>query len=150
MTQPQPSFNPNPSKPKLRLPQGACDTHFHVFGPPQRFPYAAERAYTPHEAPKETLFQLHAHLGIQRGVVVQSAAHGYDNSASADLIAARPADYRGIALVRTDIAPGELQKLNGQGFRGARFNYMTHLGAGSPIEEVLRLAGRLEIGRAHV
>jgi 2-pyrone-4,6-dicarboxylate lactonase len=138
------SYNPSPSKPKLRLPQGACDTHFHVFGPPQRFPFAAERAYTPHEAPKETLFQLHAHLGIERGVVVQSAAHGYDNSASADLIAARPTDYRGVALVRTDIAPGELQKLNGQGFRGARFNYMTHLGAGSPIEEVLRLADKLE------
>ena len=74
------SYNPNPSKPKLRLPQGACDTHFHVFGPPQRFPYAAERAYTPDEAPKETLFKLHEHLGIERGVVVQSAAHGYDNS----------------------------------------------------------------------
>ena len=137
------SYNPNPSKPKLRLPQGACDTHFHVFGPPARFAYAADRAYTPHEAPKETLFQLHAHLGIERGVVVQSAAHGYDNSASADLIAARPAEYRGVALVRTDIAPTELEKLNAQGFRGARFNYMAHLGAASPIEEVLRLAARL-------
>src|SRR5204863_8316427 len=99
------SYNPSPSKPKLRLPQGACDTHFHVFGPPQRFPYAAERAYTPDEAPKETLLKLHEHLGIERGVVVQSAAHGYDNSASADLIAARPAPSPGVALVRTEIAP---------------------------------------------
>ena len=33
MAEPQPSFNPRPSKPRLALPRGACDTHFHVFGP---------------------------------------------------------------------------------------------------------------------
>jgi 2-pyrone-4,6-dicarboxylate lactonase len=144
MTEPQASFNPNPSKPKLRLPQGACDTHFHVFGPRQRFAFSKDRSYTPPcDAPKETLFALHELLGIERGVVVQSAAHGLDNSVAADLIAARPSSYRGIALVPTDIGHGELQKLNAQGFRGARFNYMAHLGAGSPIEDVLRLAKRL-------
>jgi predicted TIM-barrel fold metal-dependent hydrolase len=41
------SFHPSPSKPRLRLPRGACDTHFHVFGPRERFPYAADRSYTP-------------------------------------------------------------------------------------------------------
>jgi 2-pyrone-4,6-dicarboxylate lactonase len=144
MTQAKASFNPNPGKPRLRLPQGACDAHFHVFGPPERFPYAKDASYTPAtEAPKEALFKLHEHLGIERGVVVQSAAHGFDNSAAADLIAARPSGYRGVALIHTDIASGELQKLNAQGFRAARFNYMRHLGAGSPIEDVLRLAGRL-------
>jgi 2-pyrone-4,6-dicarboxylate lactonase len=77
MAEPSPSFNPNPRKPKIRLPHGACDTHFHVFGPRARFPFSADRSYTPTcDAPKETLFALHKHLGIERGVVVQSAAHG--------------------------------------------------------------------------
>src|SRR5688572_31122488 len=82
------------SKPRLELPRGACDTHFHVFGPQARFAFASNRAYTPADAPKERLFALHEELGIDRGVVVQSAAHGFDNSAAADLIAARRSDYR--------------------------------------------------------
>lgn len=138
------SFKPNPGKPGLKLPPGACDTHFHVFGPQARFPFAADRSYTPDsEAPKETLFKLHEHLGIQRGVVVQSAAHGYDNAAAADLIQAGKGSYVGVALVSTDIEDQELQRLHGQGFRGARFHYMSHLGAGSPIDEVLAFAKRL-------
>jgi 2-pyrone-4,6-dicarboxylate lactonase len=133
-----------PSKPKLELPDGACDTHFHVFGPQASFPYAADRSYTPAgDAPKEALFALHAHLGIERGVVVQSAAHGYDNSAAADLIAARPRAYRGVALVRTGIDNAALEKLNRQGFLGARFHYVKHLASGPSIEQVMEFAKRL-------
>jgi 2-pyrone-4,6-dicarboxylate lactonase len=140
----QPSFHSSPRKPKLQLPRGACDTHFHVFGPQARFPFAAERSYTPTcDAPKETLFALHAHLGIDRGVVVQSAAHGMDNTAAADLIAARPEAYRGVALVPTNVDAAELRRLTDQGFLGARFHYMKHLGSGAPIEEVIAFGKRL-------
>ena len=53
MNEPSPSFKMNPRKPKLKLPRGACDTHFHVFGPHQHFPFAPERSYTPTcDAPK--------------------------------------------------------------------------------------------------
>jgi 2-pyrone-4,6-dicarboxylate lactonase len=138
------SFHPSPTKPKLELPRGACDTHFHVFGPRSRFPYAEERSYTPAaDAPKETLFALHTHLGIERGVVVQSAAHGYDNGAAADLIQAGKGRYLGVALVPTNIGDEELESLDAQGFCGARFHYMEHLGTGSPIEEVVKFANRL-------
>jgi 2-pyrone-4,6-dicarboxylate lactonase len=135
-------------KPKLKLPPGSCDTHFHVFGPQRVFPYAPERSYTPAaEAPKESLFALHAMLGIERGVVVQSNAHGLDNSASADLIAAQPAAYRGVALVSPDIDAKELRRLDSQGFRGARFHFMKHLGKGATIEQIMVLAPRLaELG----
>ena len=138
------SFNPSPSKPRLKLPPGACDTHFHVFGPQQRFPFAPDRSYTPAgDAPKETLFALHKHLGISRGVVVQSAAHGFDNAAAAGLIAARRNDYAGVALVPASLSSRELKRLDEQGFRGARFHFTRHLGTTAPIEEVMRLAARL-------
>src|SRR5436305_11384907 len=128
-------------KPKLKLPRGACDAHFHVFGPQRVFPYAPERSYTPAaEAPKESLFSLHEMLGIERGVVVQSNAHGLDNAASADLIAARPTAYRGIALVAPKIETEALRRLDAQGFCGARFHFMSHLGKGAPIEEVMQFA----------
>jgi 2-pyrone-4,6-dicarboxylate lactonase len=138
------SYLATPGKPKLKLPAGACDTHFHVFGPARGCPYAPERAYTPvGEAPKEKLFALHGFLGLERGVVVQSNAHGLDNSASADLIAARPASYRGIALVAPAVSDAELKTLDAQGFRGARFHFMKHLGRATGIDEILALAKRL-------
>src|SRR6478672_7827897 len=150
MSDPKPSFHPAPSKPSLKLPRGACDVHFHVFGPQAKFPFAAGRSYTPADAPKEKLFALHKHLGIERGVVVQSAAHGFDNSAAADLIAARRDDYLGVALVPTTASVEELKKLHAQGFRGVRFNYMKHLGEGTPVGEVLRFAAKLADLRWHL
>lgn len=143
MSEPKPSFLANPRQPKLKLPRGACDVHFHVFGPAARFPFAASRSYTPADAPKEKLFAMHKHMGIDRGVVVQSAAHGFDNSAAADLIAARKSDYLGVALLPTETSESQLKKLHEQGFRGARFNYMKHLGEGTPIEEVIAFGNKL-------
>ena len=140
------SFHPSPRKPRLALPHGACDTHFHVFGPQAAFPFAAERRFTPGDAPKDKLYALHTHLGIERGVVVQSAVHGYDNSAAADLMKGKK-QYLGIALVPPDAPSPILSTLHSEGFRGARFQYMRHLGQAVPIEDVLRFAARLaEIG----
>ena len=143
MDQSQPSFLSGPSRPELKLPPGACDTHFHVFGPHARFPFAEKRSYTPADAPKDKLFALHQHLGIERGVVVQSAAHGFDNSAAADLIASRKDGYVGVALAPVSTSSEELQNLDRQGFCGVRFNYMKHLGEGTPIEDVMAFASKL-------
>jgi 2-pyrone-4,6-dicarboxylate lactonase len=143
MNQPSPSFKAKPRTPRLKLPPGACDTHFHVFGPHKRFPFAPERSYTPAgDAPKETLFAMHAQMGIERGVVVQSAAHGFDNSAAADLLAANK-NYRGVALAPAATPTVELKQLHQLGFRGVRFHYMEHLGNGDRIEDVLAMATRL-------
>lgn len=143
MTEPKPSYHPNPSRPKLVLPEGACDAHFHVFGPQARFPFPANRTYTPADAPKERLFALHDHLGIGRGVVVQAGAHGFDNSAAADLIASRPGKYVGVALLPVSVSDDDLKNHARQGFRGVRFNYMGHLGKPEPVENVLALAKRI-------
>lgn len=125
------------------LPAGACNAHCHVFGPPDRFPYAAGAFQPAAEAPKEALFALNDRLDLQRCVVVQSACHGFDNRATEDAVAARQHSYRGIALLPTDVPDAELRRLDAAGFRGVRFNYMAHLGGGTPIDQVLALAGRL-------
>ena len=145
-----PSFHPSPRRPVLALPEGACDAHVHVFGPHARFPFDPGRAYTPGEAPKERLFALHDHLGIERCVVVQSNAHGFDNRATADALAARPGAYVGIALVPLDVADAELQRLDAAGFRGVRFNFARHLGNATPIADVMAFAQRLVPLRWHL
>ena len=138
-----PTWTATPSKPKLKLPPGACDAHVHVFGPRARFPFAAGRSYTPSDAPKETLFKLHEFLGIERCVIVHTAAHGYDLSVTADAMAAKSGAYLGVALVPSTISMDELKRLDAQGFRGARFHYMKHLGAGEPIDAVIDFGKRL-------
>jgi 2-pyrone-4,6-dicarboxylate lactonase len=140
---PAQSFHSSPRRPRLALPPGACDAHVHVFGPVARFPFDPARSYTPCEAPKEQLFALHAHLGVGRCVIVQSNAHGYDNAASADAIAAKGGDYLGIALVPLTIGDAELKALDAAGFRGARFHYMRHLAPAAPIDDVIAFASRL-------
>ena len=42
-----PYWMASPSKPKLKLPPGASDSHVHIFGPRKRFPFAEGRNYTP-------------------------------------------------------------------------------------------------------
>jgi 2-pyrone-4,6-dicarboxylate lactonase len=126
------------------LPAGACNAHCHVFGPRDRFPYPAGAAYaTQADAPRDALFALNERLGLQRCVIVHTAAHGLDLRVTADAIAARPDHYRGIALL--DVAAGdtELRRLHTAGFRGVRFHYMGHLGTPTPIDQVIAFAARL-------
>jgi len=143
MAEPRPSFLASPSRPKLKLPAGACDTHVHVFGPHGIFPFAENPPFTPADAPKEKLFALHAMLGIQHCVIVQSTCHGFDNRVVADAIAAKQGDYCGVALVPPTVEDAELRRLDALGFCGVRFNFMKHLGKGAGIEEAIALSARL-------
>jgi 2-pyrone-4,6-dicarboxylate lactonase len=143
MTTPVQTFNPKPSRPSLHLPAGACDAHVHVFGPATRFPFADSRNFTPADAPKGALFELHRILGISRCVIVQSAIHGFDNSAAEDAIEAGGGHYLGVALVPHTVPDAELQRLKAAGFRGVRFNFMPHLGKGATPQQVMELTQRL-------
>ena len=140
----------HPSRPSLRLPPGACDSHVHVFGPTARFLYAPGRRATPLEAPKETLFALHRALGIERCVIVQSITHGTDNRVVEDAIAAGQGRYLGIALVETDVPDAELERLALAGFRGVRFNFMRHIATTAGVDAVLALTPRLAAVGMHL
>ncbi len=124
-------------KPAFRPPPGSCDAHCHVFGPAAVFPYAPNRRYTPEDAPKEELFALHRHLGIDRTVIVQANCHGTDNRVVLDAIAADPARIRGVAVVNGNFTDADYRKLHEGGIRGVRFNFVKHLG-GAPDMGVFR------------
>src|SRR5215470_11785784 len=123
-------------RPRFQLPPGACDAHNHVFGPAAKFPYAPERRYTPEDAPKEALAALHAHLGVERAVIVQASCHGKDNRAMLDAIADAP-EKRYAALDRG-------------GIRGVRFNFVRHLGGTPDMDVFHRVIDRIKDRGWHV
>jgi len=140
IAEPLPSYHPAPSRPRLRLPAFACDAHAHVLGPRTRFPFAKGRTLTPADAPKERLFALHEKLGIARGIVVQSACHGFDNFVITDAIAAKGGAYRGVALVPADVPLNELRRLDALGFCGARIDFSLQK---TSMEKAAALTARL-------
>jgi len=101
----------------------ACDCHVHVFDP-DRFPYAANRAYTPGKARVQALTALHKGMGFSRVVVVQPSIYGTDNACLLDAIAQLGLDRaRGIAVVDLAmVTDEELAHLHAGGVRGIRLN----------------------------
>lgn len=142
--------HPNPKKPDIALPNGACDAHCHVFGPSNLFPYSSSATYTPEDAPKEQLFALHKHLGIERSVIVQASCHGKDNSAMVDALVAGDGNYRGIAMVTRSVTEAKLKELHDAGVRGVRFNFVTHLGKAADFDSVREIVAKIKPFGWHV
>jgi len=131
-------------KPAFKLLPGATDAHCHVFGPGDKFPYSPNRRYTPEDAPKEMLRALHDYLGISRAVIVQASCHGLDNAAMLDCIASDPKRYRGVAIVNDTFTDKDFQKLHDGGVRGARFNFVKHLGGAPDMAVFDRVIDRIK------
>jgi predicted TIM-barrel fold metal-dependent hydrolase len=120
--------DPDTRTPAYRMPPGACDSHCHVFGPADRFPYAPDRAYTPPDAPYEDLVRLHRVLGVERAVIVHASCHGSDMRVTLDAIARSGGAMRGVAVVDPGVTDADLAALDAGGIRGVRFNFVKHLG----------------------
>ena len=123
-----PGPDPDTKIPQFKLPPLACDAHCHIFGPHAKYPYAADRPYTPPDAGLEDFRALHAKLGVSRAVIVNASVHGTDNRVALDAIAASNGAYRAVANIDDTITERELRELHDGGFRGCRFNFVRHLG----------------------
>ncbi|MEW6688837.1 MAG: amidohydrolase family protein [Pseudomonadota bacterium] len=111
-----------PSQP---LPPGAADCHMHVLGPFERYPLAAERAYTAGEAPIALHERMKRDVGLERTVLVQASGHGFDNGAMLAALSELGARGRGVAVVPTDCPGKDLEAMHAAGVRGARLNLVT-------------------------
>jgi 2-pyrone-4,6-dicarboxylate lactonase len=136
-------FHPAPRRPRFVPPPGAVDAHCHVFGPGERFPYAAQRRYTPCDAPKTKLWGLRDYLGFDRNVIVQATCHGADNRALVDALLSSQGRARGVATVAASVTDRELASLDAAGVRGVRFNFVRRLVDTTPREVLLQIARRV-------
>jgi len=112
--------------PKIPSPPGSCDTHFHLFGPRAKFPFADSRSYTPDDAPLENLLKMLDAIGASRGVIVQGNAHGTDNAVVLDALQREPERLRATCIVKPDTPKAELQRMRDLGVRALRFHHMPH------------------------
>lgn len=144
-----------PRPPKIATPANACDTHAHVFGPRERFPYAPDRSYTPPDAPLAKYLAMLDTLGFARGVLVQGSAHGRDNSAMLDALEKHPQRLRGVAVADRNLTVQELGRLDRVGVRGLRFNHFyrdgkLHYGGGVTVDDASALASTMADRGWHV
>lgn len=116
----------NEGAPAFRAPPLACDAHFHVFGPAERYAVGGVNEtlrYTPPLAPLSNYLALARHLGIERFVFVQPSAYGRDNSCLLDAMrAVGTVHCRGIVDVDDNAPDALLAELDALGVRGVRIN----------------------------
>jgi len=130
------------------IPPGACDCHFHVFGPTARFPYAEGRSFTPPEAPVDAYRALMAGLGLERAVIVQPSVYATDNRCTLDAIARLGPACRGVAVISGGESEQELSRLHDAGIRGVRFNLLYK--GGPSLDALERVADRIKTFGWHV
>jgi predicted TIM-barrel fold metal-dependent hydrolase len=126
--------------PSFRVPKGATDTHFHLFGPQGRYPLVGLREYTPPLVTPQMARQVFARLGIQRAVVIQPSVYGDDNRAQLDGAAEIGIPTRAVIVPRADASDTDLAAFHRQGARGIRY-VLAHPG-GLPLSDLERWADR--------
>jgi predicted TIM-barrel fold metal-dependent hydrolase len=112
------------------LPVGACDCHAHVYGRFDEFPLPSAAPFKPSLASIQALENVWQTFGIERSVIVQGSAYGQDHRALLAAIRRAPESRRGVALVGPDTSDSVLDQLHKSGVRGARLNFVRHLGNG--------------------
>lgn len=128
--------------PREKAPPGSCDSHFHIFGPYDRFPMSPTRPYTPPPASIEHYLDMASTLGLDRRVVVQASVYGTDNRVTMDAVARFGRDTaRAVVVVDEATMPQELQRLADEGAVGLRFNVVS--GNGTPVEQIESMARRV-------
>ncbi|MCJ2065836.1 amidohydrolase family protein [Methylobacterium sp. J-088] len=137
------------------LPEGACDSHTHVFGPYARYPLAEDRSYTPPENDGAALLSQLDAMGFARCVIVTASAYGADNRAMLDALARAPDRLRGVAVLSDGVSEVELDALTAAGVRGVRVNLFRRDGRqvyrnGMGLEALRALAPRLRARGWHL
>ena len=134
------------------MPRNACDTHAHICGPIDRYPYSARRVYTPPDALLPAYRHLLTTLGVERAVLVQPSVYGSDNTVMLEAMAQWGTACRGVAVVDEGITDAELERLHESGVRGVRINVVDVAEDKGviPMQPIAKLASRISRYGWHV
>lgn len=127
--------------PAITVPRNATDCHHHIYD--ARFPIDSNSVLRPPDATIAGYRLLQKRLGMTRNVVVQPSTYGVNNSGLIEVLNQFGLKTtRGIAVVNTGVAAGELKKLDAAGVRGIRFN-LSQPGGATNMDMVEPLARRV-------
>jgi predicted TIM-barrel fold metal-dependent hydrolase len=110
-------------QPHLKLGLGACDTHFHIFGPQSRYPLAPKRRLEVEDCTLDDVIEMHDALGITRGLIVQSFQHGYQYEYLLHALSKYPKRFKACIIPAPDITDRELSILANAGVVAARYAF---------------------------
>src|SRR5215467_13414540 len=113
--------NRDTKQPRLKAPPGACDTHLHIYGPPELYPLSPERNYTP-----DRHSTLDDYLNVQRKL----------------------GSFKALALLDPAITEAELLHLKESGFTG--FRVKVNGRGGLSFEDTKKIVPRVEDFGWHV
>jgi len=102
---------------KLRTPKGACDTHMHFY---DGVSTAKPGAPNPGTYTVPMYRELQKRLGLERVIVVQANAYGYDNTVTLSSIRQIGKNAKGVAVVRPGTPEAELERLTKAGICAVR------------------------------
>lgn len=107
-------------RPKLAVPLGACDCHFHIFGPQAVYPLHPECPVELEDSTFDDWERMQEALGLSRGLLVASGGHRYSYEHVLHWLTKAPDRLRGVVILPPEVTEGELRILAGAGVVGLR------------------------------
>jgi 2-pyrone-4,6-dicarboxylate lactonase len=118
-----PKIDRSYGEPKLKLPPGATDTHFHFIGPQRQFPLKPKHVFSHlqfEDTPIEDWLKLQDALGLSRGLHVQSMMYENNYEIALHAQCRLPDRLRAVVVPWPGITDGELDILTQAGVVGYR------------------------------
>ena len=113
-------------KPRLVLPPGACDTHFHFIGPQSQFPLKPRHVFSHLEFEDTAVddwLTMQTALGLTRGLHVQSMMYENNYEVALHHQCRFPDRLRAVIIPWSGITDRELEILTAAGVVGYRITY---------------------------
>lgn len=105
--------------PRTSMPKGAIDTQCHLYLPD--YPAVPGTVSVPEGCPGPNDYRIvMRRLGVDRTVVTQGNAHGFDNAGLLACLSEVGPVARGVAVVTGETSDAEMQRLSDGGIVGAR------------------------------
>jgi 2-pyrone-4,6-dicarboxylate lactonase len=121
-----PKIDRNYPKPKLALPPGACDTHFHFIGPKRIFPTKPDNVFGHLQFEDTTIddwLTMQNALGLSRGLHVLSMMYENNYEIALHAQCRLPDRIRSVIVPWSGITDGELDILTKAGVVGYRVTW---------------------------
>ena len=128
--------------PRFPVPAGACDCHYHIFGPAATFPPKPGIQHLMPDALAADHAAMRAWVGLERMVLVQVGGYYPDNQPMLDVLAAEGEIARGVAAYDPNVTAEEVADLNAAGARGMRVSPGREL-SNERMDEVWGIVTRL-------